>query len=534
MLSDAQYLLETIAGSEWKSIGPRHHHGIDIPLFSLHSAHSCGIGEFFDLIPLLDWCQKLGFDVIQLLPLNDTGDQTSPYSAISALALNPLHLSLSRLPHVEMVPDLESKLQKLRTFTLLQRIDYPNLLRCRNQFLNDYFKCVGALIANSSDYLLFLNQYSWITPYALFKSIKIKRDWQSWQEWPHNMAQPSETEYALLLEEYSTEITFHSCIQYLCFQQLQEVKKIADQKRIFLKGDIPILINFESADVWHCRDFFLLDYSAGAPPDMYAKEGQKWGFPIYNWDSLAKDNYQWWKIRLKTTEHFYHIYRLDHIVGFFRIWSIPRELPASEGFYLPEDLETWIPQGEKILKVLLSSCLMLPIGEDLGTVPPEVRTSLKALGICSTKVMRWERNWETDRSYIDPKDYPLVSMTTVSTHDSETLQLWWKNQIEEAQDFSTFKGWTYDPVLTPEHHLEILYDSHHSRSLFHINLLNEYLALVPEMTWPNLEDERINIPGVVSDDNWTYRFRSSVEKIIANETLQQLIKKATGLPGWSG
>jgi 4-alpha-glucanotransferase len=526
MTIDPQHLLQTPAGPEWKQVGIRHHHGFNLPLFSLRTQNSCGIGEFPDLIPLFDWCKSLGMDVIQLLPLNDGGPETSPYCALSAIALNPLHLGLSTLPYLDKVPDAEAQINELRQYNATQRIDYAGLYEARQRFLKHYFKHVSPLIINSYDYLLFLSRFPWIEPYALFKAIKIDRQWQSWQEWPLEMRNAGPKEYLGLLHRYNEEVAFQRCIQYLCFQQLQQVKKIAEQKGIFIKGDIPILINFESADVWNQRHLFLLDHAAGAPPDMYAKEGQYWGFPLYQWEAHEKDHYNWWKIRLNAASYFYHIYRIDHVVGFFRIWGIPKGKKATEGQFFPVNESEWISQGEKALKMMLNNCQMLPIGEDLGTVPPVVRTCLRSLGICGTKVMRWERNWDTDKSFISPKEYLMESMTTVSTHDSETLQLWWQNQPEEAMDFCKFKGWDYTKSLSSDRHLEILQDSHRSGSLFHINLLNEYLAVVPGLTWPELQDERINIPGSITNFNWSYRFRPPVEEIISNQLLKQVIQKA--------
>lgn len=525
MTIDPQHLYQSPTGTEWKHVGAHHHHGINLPLFSLRSQASCGIGEFPDLIPLFDWCKSLGMDVIQLLPLNDGGPETSPYCALSAMALNPMHLGLSILPYLDKVPDAEKYITELRQYNATQRIDYPQLYEARERFLKYYFKHAGHWIIDSYDYLLFLSRFPWIEPYALFKAIKIDRKWQSWQEWPSEMKDAGPKEYLNLLHRYKDEVTFQRCIQYLCFQQLQNVKKIAEQKGVLIKGDIPILINFESADVWNQRHLFLLNHAAGAPPDMYAKEGQYWGFPLYQWDAHEKDNYNWWKIRLNVASYFYHIYRLDHVIGFFRLWGIPKGMKATEGQFFPSNASEWIPLGKKTLNMMVTNCQMLPIGEDLGTVPPEVRACLQSLGICGTKVMRWERNWDTDKSFISPKDYLLESMTTVSTHDSETLKLWWKNQPEEAQDFCKFKGWTHADELSQQYHLEILRDSHHSGSLFHINLLNEYLALVPELSWPELQDERINIPGTITNFNWSYRFRPTVEEIISNQQLIDIMRQ---------
>lgn len=522
-----QDLLNTPAGSQWKKIGQTNHHGIVIPLFSLHSKNSCGIGEYPDLIPVIDWCKEVGMDVVQLLPLNDTGLETSPYSALSAFALNPIHLGLSQLPHLDHDTDLRnqiSELQKLNNKT--QRLDYKNIQNKRNEFLHSYFKKYGSFFLSQPTYKDFKkgNEY-WLNDYSAFKALKIAQDWKSWKEWPQEYQNPSPGFIESLPQAIKEDAEFHAFIQFLCFQQFEQVKQFAEEENVKLKGDIPILINRESADVWRHPNQFLLEFAAGAPPDMYAKEGQKWGFPLYKWDVLATDNYQWWKERLRVASHFYHIYRIDHIVGFFRIWGIPLELEAKFGHFIPQDEKLWIPQGETIMCVMLANCSMLPIGEDLGTVPPEVRQCLSQLGICGTKVMRWERYWHGDQSYINPKEYPLDSMTTVSTHDSETLKLWWKNQPQEAELYAASRGWIYSPQLTNQQHFDILAASHASGSLFHMNLLQEYLALIPKMTWPNLEDERINEPGIISDKNWSYRFVPSVEEIIGNEELKQTMKK---------
>ncbi len=524
MLAHANHLLKTAAGREWKRIGVKHHHGINVPLFALHSQTSCGLGEYYDLIPLIRWCKQIGWDVIQLLPLNDNGPDTSPYCSLSANALNPMHLTLSQLPYLEAMPNSAMRLKELQKLNATQRIDYPTVFAARRNFLKDYFSSVGEQIISTYDYLLFLSRYPWIETYALFKAIKFDRQWQGWESWPPEIKNAGAKEYFTLLRQFKDEVNLQKCLQYLCFQQMTEVKSIAEQHNILLKGDIPILINKESADVWHQRRFFHLDYVAGAPPDMYAQEGQKWGFPLYNWDTLESDHYNWWKVRLNIASHFYHVYRIDHIVGFFRIWGIAQDQPAKTGRFYPSDTSLWIPQGKKILEMMLENCLMLPIGEDLGTVPPEVRLCLKDLGISGTKVMRWERNWETDKSYIPLDQYIPESMTTVSTHDSETLKLWWKNHPEDVQEFCKFKGWKMTPELNSENHEEILRDSHHTGSLFHINLLNEYLALIPGMTWPKEEDERINIPGLISEFNWSYRFKPSLEEITSNEALGQKLQ----------
>lgn len=508
-------LLTSPARSQWQKIGISHHHGIALPLFSLHTRSSGGIGEYPDLIPLIDWCSEVGFEIVQLLPLNDTGLETSPYSALSAFALNPIHLNLNHLP--------DFHISHPKTF-FPQRIDYKNILEHKDRLLRHYFNHHASEILSQEKYRKFKeSQLFWLKDYAIFKALKIFYKWKPWDEWPLEFRKPTQSFSQNLPEALSKEAEYHQFIQFLCFQQLKNVKLHAERKKIYIKGDIPILINRESSDTWRHPELFSLEFAAGAPPDMYSKEGQKWGFPLYKWENHEREHYQWWIQRLHTAANFYDLYRLDHVVGFFRIWAIPLPLPAKLGHFIPSDKKEWIPQGEKIMRLMLENSSMLPIGEDLGTVPTEVRHCLSELGICGTKVMRWERDWHGDQSYINPKNYNPESMTTVSTHDSETLQQWWKSQPQEAVLYAKTQGWNYIPELTSSQRFSILTTSHQSKSLFHINLLQEYLALVPEMTWPSPADERINIPGIISDKNWTYRFRPSVEEMIENYELKKVM-----------
>jgi 4-alpha-glucanotransferase len=515
----------TPSAKQWAIIGDRQHHGICLPLFALHSKTSAGIGEYTDLIPMITWCNHVGFDVLQLLPLNDTGPDTSPYGALSAFALNPINLGLASLPYIDKSNTaLISLLKEAQVLTSRQRIDYPQLHSVRQKFLREYFRLFGVDITNSADFRQFIESNKWLDGYALFKSIKECYHWQSWTQWPEDIKNPDSETLQDLHSKYDVDIAYHQTIQFLCFQQMAAAKKHAESLGVFLKGDIPILINRESADVWLHRDLFNLNLSAGAPADHYADEGQNWGVPLYNWDAMEQQDYAWWNERLKVAKNFYHIYRLDHVVGFYRIWAIAPGQKAKEGHFVPAERSTWIDHGEKILRNLLDVSLLLPIAEDLGTIPPEVRLHLAHLGICGTKVMRWERFWETDKHFLRPNEYPVLSMTTVSTHDSTPLSLWWTASPEESKAYAAQREWDYHPILPPDQHFAILYDSHHTNSLFHINLLGEYLAMFPELVWQKPEDERINTPGIVSDKNWTYRFRPSIETIIDHAPLYFLLQ----------
>ncbi len=509
-------LAQSAAAEHWQRIGIHQHHGINLPLFSLWSKNSCGIGEFLDLIPLIDWCAEIEFDLIQLLPLNDGAD-SSPYNAISSCALQPLHLSLTSLPGWDSDPELVKLVDRLQSLNTKPRIDWPTVRTHKEAFLRRYKELHFNGVAKSTNYQTFLSENPWLLPFAEFKALKSRFKRAPWREWPEDREAANDSE----IEE-------HCFIQYLCFQQMGKVRAYAQKKGLFLKGDIPILVSSDSADAWSQPELFDSNFSAGAPPDQYSEEGQDWGFSPFNWERIESTDYAWWKQRLRVAGHLYHLYRVDHIVGLFRLWSIPRGKPAAEGFFIPEDPSTWIHHGSKCLEMMLKSTTMLPIGEDLGNVPNDVRYRLRELGICGTKVMRWERYWEGDQSFIPEADYIPESMTTVSTHDSETLSQWWTELPQEAQPFAAQNGWQYGPNLTEVERFEILLRSHRSGSLFHINLLQEYLNLQEEYCWPSPDDERINVPGKILDSNWSYRFRAPLETFTSDSTLNRLMKCLRG------
>jgi len=525
-MKETSYLAHSPTARQWAQVAIQPHHGIAIPLFSLHSAHSYGIGEFTDLPLLIDWCASVGFDVIQLLPLNDTEMEISPYSAISAFALNPMFLGIASLPYVQDHPFLREELKALPQFSDVHFVNYLRVREHKERFLRHYFQFFGPQLLKSKAFDHFVHRSRfWLKGYAAFKILKKRHQWLSWETWPEEERVPTPNLISSWVTQEPQELDWYYFLQFLCDQQLEAAKTHASLQKVLLMGDIPILVNRDSADVWLNRELFDLEFSAGAPPDLFNEKGQNWGFPIYRWKTMSDQNDQWWVERIRCASRYYHMYRIDHIVGFFRLWSIPLTLSEKQGHFIPQDETTWIEQGQRILLKMLQASDMLPIGEDLGIVPHEVKACLNALGICGTRVMRWERKWETSRAFIHPQDYPVVSMTTVSTHDTETLQQWWRDNPIEAQLFAQYKGWLYHPILSREYHREILWDSHHSASLFHINPLQEYLALIPGLSWPNPDDERINIPGLVSDRNWSYRLNPSLEQLFQKNTLEHLIRE---------
>jgi len=523
-MNHEEKILASKAGHLWKKVGVRKHHGINIPLFALFTKKSCGIGEYLDLLPLIDWCRSIQFDVIQLLPLNDTGEMNSPYSALSAFALNPIHLSLHALPNLDQHDDLIEQVKRLHELSAFPRVQYPSVREGKGKVLQEYYQREGDTILSSSAFKTFVRDQWWLEGYAIFKALKKQEHWHRWSDWPEEIRNPTEETLSRLGQEHREEVNYFSFEQFLCFSQMKQVRAHATKQEVLLKGDIPILIDKESVDVWLYRSNFHLDFKAGSPPDPYAPHGQDWGFPIYDWESIEKQDFFWWRERLKTIGELYHLVRLDHIIGFFRIWAIPNGKSAGEGQFIPADDAVWRPHGEKILSKILEISPILPIGEDLGFfhITPGMYDAMLEMGICGTKVPRWYRTG-IDGEYIPIDQFPNVSMTTVSTHDFDPLQIWWHDEAHNAEEFAHTRGWFYTPTMSRDIRKQILWESHHTTSLFHVNLLPEYLAYVPGFRWPDIEDERINVPGTVSDRNWSYRCRPSIEEIVTNPTLRQFM-----------
>ncbi|MBN1914700.1 MAG: 4-alpha-glucanotransferase [Parachlamydiales bacterium] len=521
MKSPEKHILRSPTASHWEKIGIHHHHGVCAPLFSLRSAHSCGIGEFFDLKLLIDWCASLGMDTIQLLPLNESGSDPSPYNALTSCGLDPIYLSLQQLPYIVQHPELEKKIQAFHPLTLTPRISYSKVRKLKFSFLSLYYRYFFSEIELDEEYQRFISQNSWLHEYAFFRVLKDRYGKKTWQQWPPSLRDIPSSKLAEFYKKHASEMNFYYFVQYLAFSQMIAVKKYAESKKVLLIGDIPYLISPHSLDVWTQRRIFDTSHVAGTPPDMFNAYGQKWGFYLFNWEAQKKDHYAWWHQRLNVASSCYHAYRIDHAVGFFRIWAMQLKEDPVNGKFLPKNPDKWFSEGKKRLMMLIKASLMFPIAEDLGLIPKEVYAILEEFGIPGMKVLRWER---TRYRYKPLSAYSPISMTITGTHDTETLAQWWINHPKEAKMLCNEKKWSYSSSLRKDQRLEILSDAHHSSSLFHVNPLQEYLALFPSLVAKNIDDERINIPGRSVSTNWTYRFRPYLEEIIAHKRLSAHIR----------
>jgi 4-alpha-glucanotransferase len=369
------YLKNRDSYKHWNRVGIFPHHGFCIMLSSLRSKDSCGIGEYLDLIPLITFMGKTGMDTLQLLPLTDSAEDQSPYNAISSVALNPTFLSLWDLPGIEEQSTLKAALSKLQQ--KLKNLSYQKIRTEKQLFLWDYFLLFFSDIAKTREYQTFVETNPWLYEYSLYLILRKKNGHLSWQMWPE-AERNAEKELFNLTISHKQEMDFHFLLQYLCFSQMKKVRSFAEDCYVRILGDLPILLSSDSADSWFYQEMFSFNQTAGAPPDMYNSQGQSWGFPLLLWDKAKELG--WWKKRLHAASLIYHMYRIDHVVGFFRIWGVHAGEKAKEGSFVSDNRYIWPFDGKERLQMLLEESLLLPIAEDLGTIPPETYAVLKELG----------------------------------------------------------------------------------------------------------------------------------------------------------
>jgi 4-alpha-glucanotransferase len=309
--------------------------GVAVPLFSLISHDSVGIGEFPDLLLLGAWVKQCKMNLIQLLPVNDTGLESSPYSALSAFALNPVFLRIQDLADAKIVLT-EVDVIKKEFSDPNHTVAYQSIYKHKQALLQKIYQKNQSKILKSKKILKWVEENGhWIKTYSVYKFLKEQNELKSWREWS-SLVHPTPAKIDLQWARHFPETFFYAWVQYECEQQFLFVVQKLDEMGVRIKGDIPILINEDSADVWGERKYFHLDFRAGAPPDMFSYTGQNWGFPTYNWTALKKSSYEWWVKRLQQSEKFYHAYRIDHVLGFFRIWRIhQKENTGIFGHFFP-------------------------------------------------------------------------------------------------------------------------------------------------------------------------------------------------------
>lgn len=360
--------------------------GIAIPVFSLRSKKSFGVGEFSDIKLLIDWAKQAGLKLVQLLPVNDTiathtWVDSYPYAAISAFALHPVYINLEKIAGSQNASLIKSLNKKRTQLNELAALDFEEVIKFKLSALNELYLSKKEIFKDDTDYFEFfdLNRH-WLVPYAVFSFLRDKYKTSDFTKWDsHNIYDEAAVQkLASPSQKYYDKIAVHYFIQYHLHLQMKEATDYAHKNNIILKGDIPIGIYRYGCDAWMNPSLYNMEEQAGAPPDDFAVKGQNWGFPTYNWKKMQEDGFAWWRSRFEQISNYFDAFRIDHILGFFRIWSIP--LNAVEGILgrfvpaIPVNIDEFYSNGiwfdySRYCKPFINETILLEtFGDDAGYV----------------------------------------------------------------------------------------------------------------------------------------------------------------------
>jgi 4-alpha-glucanotransferase len=487
-----------------------------VPLFSIPSAESWGIGEIADLPHLANWVREAGLSVIQLLPVNEMAEgQTSPYSALSAMAFDPIFIAIRDLPEFAAWGG-ESSLdqyeqERLEAARRAPSVDYAVIRELKNRCFRDAF---DTFLENDwqqrTERTASLRAYMerqrwWLEDYALFRAVHAEESGRSWMEWDGPMRDRDAGALVAARARLEREILYYSFLQWIAHEQWTKAREACGGVAIL--GDFPFMVSSDSADVWSRQHEFRVDASVGVPPDAFSETGQDWGLPVYRWDVHEASDYEWLRRRARRCADLFDGFRVDHLVGFFR--TFVRERDGAE-YFVPADEPAQRAQGGRILAALRDSGAHI-IAEDLGIVPDFVRASLHSMDVPGLKVLRWEREWDAEgQPFKDPAGYPSVSVAISGTHDTETVAEWWTNADgDERTRASALPAFVAAAITPDETFSERLRDA----VLETLFTSGSDLVLVPMQDifgWA----ERINVPAVVSQQNWSWRLPWPVDEML--------------------
>ena len=459
----------------------------------------------------VDFLAASGQAYWQILPLTPTGYGDSPYQSFSACAGNHYLLDLDTL--------VEEGLLKKEEVTAIhwggdpERVDFSVMYTQRSKLLG--LAC--SRFVPDAGYEAFVQENeAWLADYALFMALKGEMGGKPWLEWPEELMRHDEAALAAKGQELQAEVVLQYFLQYQFHRQWQRLRSYANKKGIRIIGDVPIYVPLDSADVWAVPELFQLDENrrpqvvAGCPPDAFTQEGQLWGNPIYNWQALADTGYAWWIKRLTAAAKMYDMIRFDHFRGFESYWAVPAgDKTARNG--------QWVKgPGLSFLRAIQLALPELPfIAEDLGYMTPEVRRLQLDSGYPGMKVLEFAFDSREDSDYL-PHLYPVDSVCYTGTHDNVTLKQWFDEAA--AQDVAYAKA--YLGLNDEEGYIwGMIRGAMSSVSRICVVQMQDYLELG--------KSARMNFPGTLSTDNWTWRAREGFD----SKALADRILKLTRLYG---
>ncbi len=562
--------------------------GTVIPIFSLRSEGSFGVGDFGDLKKMIEWADKTHQRVIQVLPINDTNithtwQDSYPYNSISIYALHPQYTDLRQLPEIKN-EERKTHFEQLRQeLNALPQIDYERVNNAKMEYLRELFAQEWATIKKRASYKDFFEQNKeWLVPYAAFCYYRDQYGTADFSQWPKEAT-------VAAIKATNKEVQFWYFVQYNLDQQMHAAHEFARDHHVILKGDIPIGISRDGVEAWVEPKYFNLNGQAGAPPDPFSADGQNWGFPTYNWDEMLKDGCSWWVRRFRKMAQFFDAYRIDHVLGFFRIWEIPvpeksglkgqfapalglsREEIEGYGIYnhmelflvdhkradrwhpriavqFNEDYEKlndeekynfnrlyndyfyrrnnqfWYQEAMKKLPRLTQATRMLCCAEDLGMVPDCVPWVMNELRILSLEIQSMPKDDKVRFGHLS--QYPYRSVCTISTHDMPTLRQWWDEDWDRTQDY--YNSMLHRGGGAPHPLPGWLAKDIVSRHLTSPSML----CLLSLQDWLSI-DEKLRLPDANAErinipanprHYWRYRMHLTIEQLMQSDEFNETIK----------
>ena len=553
--------------------------GVLVPLFALRGEDDLGIGDLGALREFIDWIAEIGFTLVQLLPINETGADNSPYNAISAMAIEPTTLHLAPGSPEDLTrEDFEAALVEVDPRTLRRgRVSYPRVKQLKQRLLEKAFANFSARAdeKRQSEFKTFCEeQSSWLHDYALFRVlIEENNGSAAWDQWPSQHQSTESARKWIRHLPHGKQATlrrrgdFFCYVQWIAHQQWRDIKTHAERRGVALMGDIPFGVSYYSADVFSRPNEFMLDWFGGAPPEPLFKDdaftrkwGQNWGIPLYRWSVMRANNFQWWRERVRGTRRIFHLFRIDHVQGFYRVYSFPWRpernnefLPLDQYQMLertgrraphfiprnddtPENREANKREGEESLRVVLEEAGAARVtGEDLGVVPDYVRPNLQYLGIAGFKIPQWEMR---DGMIIPGEMYDRLSVATYATHDHEPVRALWNAAFKHSNSetgqqaratldkialFSGLNSKIDQPDYERDFYPTVMDGLFKCNSWIAIVMITDLLA----------RRYRFNVPGTRANLNWTRRIQRSLAKLRSSrkerkrmQLIHELLKKS--------
>lgn len=469
--------------------------GILLHISSLPSAF--GIGDLGrEAYNFVDTLSKNGMKVWQILPLGPNGPGNSPYQAYSAYAGDPILISPEMLVDwgllskevfstTPLFNDVSVDFEKVTEWkTNIFRLAWQNFqLNADTSFINEY--------------QAFLNEHGWwLNDYALYAACKIEFDGLAWNKWPNDLMERDQNALDSYKIELKENYEFERFVQFLFFRQWFRLKNYANEKGIQIFGDLPLYVSLDSSDVWGNQRLFLLDKNGepsmvgGVPPDYFCEDGQLWGNPVYDWNEIEKNNFQWWLARLYFNFHMFDLVRIDHFRGLESFWAIPADSKTAR-------VGQWLPaKGFELLNILQSQLVKLPIiAEDLGIITPEVEYLRDHFNLPGMKVLQFAFTSDFTNEHL-PHNITSQNIIYTGTHDNDTIIGWWMSiNAEEKKLANSYLSANIGTIS--------------ERLITYAWASVAEIAILPLQDLMQLDGSaRMNIPGIATG-NWSWRFRKN-------------------------